>query len=444
MFDVLTGKLVTVFHHLGNKGRLTQKDIDDAMRDVRIALLEADVNFRVVKELIERVRGRSMDTQVLQSLSPGQQVVKIVYEELTGILGQSEPKGLEPSPKAPSVALLMGLQGSGKTTTAAKLALRLRREGHGSLLVAADLRRPGAIEQLVTLGAQLDIPVHNEPPTSLPIEVVRNGLTKAKAIGVQWVIVDTGGRLHLDEDLMCELEEMREVATPAESLLVVDSMTGQDAVRAAEEFHQRIGLTGLILSKLDGDARGGAALSITHVTGVPVKFVGTGEHLDALEIFHPDRMASRILGMGDVATLVERAQQEVNQKKTKELERKMRNATFDLDDFLEQLQQLQRIGPLSQIMEMLPGFSSLSRRLPNDAIDDSKLNKIQAIIFSMTPRERHYPEILKGSRRRRVARGSGTMPQDVNQLLNQFKQTQRIMKQIASGGRLGGLPGMFR
>ena len=418
--------------------------MDEALREVRVALLEADVNFRVARDLVARIREHSLETQVLQSISPGQQVVKIVYEELAAILGQGGHKDLEPSPRAPSVALLMGLQGSGKTTTAAKLALHLRKQGHRSLLVAADLRRPAAIEQLVILGKQLDIPVYQEGTDSTAAEVSRNGLERAMTLGVTWAIVDTGGRLHIDDNLMRELEEVKAATAPAESLLVVDAMTGQDAVRAAEEFRQRIGLTGLILSKLDGDARGGAALSIAHATGVPVKFVGTGERPDALEAFYPDRMASRILGMGDVATLVERAQEEMDEKRAKELEKKMGRGAFDLDDFLQQLQQLQRMGPLSQVMEMIPGLSSLTRRLPAEAMDEGRIKKIEAIIFSMTPRERRNPEILNGSRRRRIARGSGTIPQDVNQLLNQFKQTQKLMKQMASGRGLRGLSGLLR
>ena len=447
MFDALTDKLTAVFQRITNRGRLTEKDVDEALREVRVALLEADVNFRVARDLIARIRERSLDAQVLQSLSPGQQVVKIVYEELAAILGQggqSGQKGLEPSSRAPSVALLMGLQGSGKTTTAAKLALHLRREGHRSLLVAADLRRPAAIEQLATLGKQMDIPVYQEGVSSTAAQVSRNGIKRAKAIGVTWAIVDTGGRLHIDDDLMKELEEVKAATAPAESLLVVDSMTGQDAVRAAEEFHQRIGLTGLILSKLDGDARGGAALSIAHVTGIPVKFVGTGERPEALEAFYPDRMASRILGMGDVATLVEKAQQEMDEEQAKELQRKMGRGAFNLDDFLQQLQQIRRMGPLTQIMGMIPGLSSLTRNLPDDAMDERKLKKVEAIIFSMSPQERRTPEILNGGRRRRIARGSGTTPQDVNQLLNQFKQTQKLMKQMASGRGLRGLTGLLR
>ncbi len=443
MFDALTDKLTSVFHRLGNRGRLTEKDVDEAVREVRVALLEADVNFRVARDLVGRIRERALEAQVLQSLSPGQQVINIVYEELTAILGKGH-HGLEPSPRAPSVALMVGLQGSGKTTTAAKLALHLRRQGHRSLLIAVDLRRPAAIEQLVTLGQQLDIPVYQEGTGSSTQEVAANGLKRAESLGVTWAIVDTGGRLHIDDELMQELEEVKAVAAPAETLAGVGGINRPDAGRAAEEFHQRIGLTGLVLSKLDGDARGGAALSIAHVTGVPVKFAGTGERPDALEAFHPDRMASRILGMGDVATLAERANQEVDEKQAKELQRKMRQATFDLEDFLGQLRQLQRMGPLGQIMDMIPGFSSISKRLPTDAMDEGRIKRVEAIILSMTPQERRRPELLNGSRKRRVSRGSGTTPQEVNQLLNQFKQTQRLMKQMASGRGLGALGRMLR
>jgi len=443
MFDTLTEKLAGVFSRLSNRGRLTEKDVDEALREVRVALLEADVNFRVARDLIESIRKRALEAQVFQSLSPGQQVVKIVYEELVAVLGEGH-RGLEPSPQPPSAVLLLGLQGSGKTTTAAKLALYLRRQGQRALLVAADLRRPAAIQQLVTLGKQLDIPVYQESGATSVEAVCRNGLERAKSLGVAWAIVDTGGRLHIDDELMQELEQIKAAVSPAESLLVVDSMTGQDAVRAAQEFHQRVGLTGLVLSKLDGDARGGAALSIAHVTGVPVRFVGTGERPDALEAFYPDRMASRILGMGDVQTLVERAQQEIDEKQAKELERKIRHASFDLEDFLQQLRQLRRMGPLTQIMEMIPGFSSVARKLPADAMDERRIKRVEAIILSMTPQERHHPELLNGSRRRRIARGSGATAQEINQLLNQFKQTQKLMKQMASGKGLRGLSGMLR
>ncbi len=444
MFDALTDKLTAVFGRLTSRGRLTEKDVDEALREVRVALLEADVNFRVARELVGRIRERALDTKVLQSLSPGQQVVTFVYEELVAILGGGH-HGLQASSQAPSVALMMGLQGSGKTTTAAKLSMYLRRQGNRSLLVAADLRRPAAIQQLATLGRQLDVPVYQEDPlTSTAEDVAGHGLEHARNLGVTWVIIDTGGRLHIDEELMDELERVKAATSPSESLLVVDAMTGQDAVNAAVEFHQRIGLTGHVLSKLDGDARGGAALSIAHVTGVPIKFIGTGERSDALEPFHPDRMASRIIGMGDVATLVEKAQAEITEERAKELEKKMRRATFDLEDFLQQLQQLRRMGPLSGIMEMIPGFSSLSKRLPTDAMDERRLKRVEAIVFSMTLQERRNPDVLNGSRKRRIAKGSGTEPKDVNQMLSQFKQTQKLMKQMASGRGPRGLSGLLR
>ncbi|MBI4337513.1 MAG: signal recognition particle protein [Chloroflexi bacterium] len=434
MFDALTDKLTAVFQRLGSRGRLTEKDVDDALREVRVALLEADVNFRVARDLIARVKERALGEQVLQSLSPGQQVVKIVYEELAAILGGStEAQGLKPSPRAPSVLLMAGLQGSGKTTTAAKLALNLRKQGHRSLLVAADLRRPAAIQQLQSLGKQLNIPVYAEAPEgNSAVAVARKGVEHGRSLGVTWVIVDTGGRLHIDDELMQELEQVKEATSPAEILLVVDAMTGQDAVRAAQEFHARMALTGLVLSKLDGDARGGAALSIASVTGVPVKFIGVGERPDALEAFYPDRMASRILGMGDVKTLVEIAQQEIDEKQAKELQKKMRQATFNLEDFLQQLQQLKRMGPITQLMGMVPGFSALSKRLPQNADTDKQLKRVEAIILSMTLEERRNPDLLNGSRRKRIALGSGVTPSDVNQLLNQFRQTQKLMKQLAS------------
>ncbi|MBI4340144.1 MAG: signal recognition particle protein [Chloroflexi bacterium] len=434
MFDALTDKLTAVFQRLGSRGRLTEKDVDDALREVRIALLEADVNFRVARDLIARVRERALVGQVLQSLSPGQQVVKIVYEELTAVLGGStQAQGLHPSPRAPSILLLVGLQGSGKTTTAAKLALHLRKQGHRSLLVAADLRRPAAIQQLVSLGKQLDIPVFSEPPEgNSAVVVARNGVEHGRSLGVTWVILDTGGRLHIDDELMKELEEVKAATSPAETLLVVDAMTGQDAVRAAGDFHGRIGLSGLVLSKLDGDARGGAALSIASVTGVPVKVIGAGERPDALDPFYPDRNASRILGMGDVQTLVELAQQEVDEKQAKELQRKMRRATYNLEDFLGQLRQLQRMGPISNLLGMVPGLSALSKRLPEEATDERHLKRIEAIILSMTPQERRNPDMLNGSRRRRIALGSGVATTEVNQLLNQFKQSQKLMKQIST------------
>ena len=450
MFDALTDKLTAVFNRLSNRGRLTEGDVEEALREVRLALLEADVNFRVARELIDRIKQRTVGSQVLESLSPGQLVVKIVHEEITTLLGQGH-HGLQPSPRAPSALLVLGLQGSGKTTTAAKLALHLRNQGHRTLLVAADLRRPAAVEQLAVLGRQLDVPVYPQDRdiqsaqgTPTTVEMAARGVARAGELGVSWVIVDTGGRLHIDDELMSELEEIKKAVSPAESILVVDAMTGQDAVNAAQEFHQRIGITGLILSKLDGDARGGAALSIAHVTGVPVKFIGTGEKSDALEPFHPDRLASRVLGMGDVLTLIERAEQQVGKEQAKELERKIRRDTFGLDDFLEQIQQLRRMGPLSQVLEMVPGLSSMARKLPAEATDESRMKRVEAIVYSMTAKERRNPNILNGSRRRRIARGSGTTPQDVNQLLNQFGQMRKLMKRMSSGRGLKGLTGLFR
>ncbi|HZA25051.1 MAG TPA: signal recognition particle protein, partial [Dehalococcoidia bacterium] len=425
MFENLTDKLTGIFNRLSSKGRMTEKDIDEALGQVRRSLLEADVNFRVARDFVAKVKERSLGSEVLQSLTPGQQVVKIVHEELTEILTGDDHR-LTPASQLPTVLMLVGLQGSGKTTTAGKLALQLRRQGHSSLLIAADLRRPAAISQLEMLGKQLDIPVFSQDPrSSTAVQVARAGVQRAQQLGLHWAIIDTGGRLHIDEELMEELEAVKAAVPPHEILLVVDAMTGQDAVNAAQEFHQRLSLTGLIMTKLDGDARGGAALSVTRVTGVPIKFVGMGERSDALEQFHPDRMASRILAMGDVLTLIEKAQEAVDENQAKELERKFRQATFDLEDFLQQIQSVKKMGSLSQIMEMIPGINQLGKRMPTD-FDDNQVKRVEAIIQSMTLEERHRPEILNGSRRRRIARGSGTSPQDINQLMNQFRQTQKL------------------
>ena len=442
MFESLSEKLNTVFNRLSGKGRLTEKDVDDGLREVRLALLEADVNFRVARDFVQKVRERAVGSQTLESLSPGQQIVKIVNEELIAILG-GESSRLAGSDSPPSVLMLVGLQGSGKTTTAAKLALHLKRGGHRALLVAGDLRRPAAVEQLVTLGKQLDVPVYSEGQGASALDACRQGVQKARDTGAAWVILDTGGRLQIDDEMMEELEEIRRATSPSELLMVVDAMTGQDAVNSAQSFHDRIGLTGLVMTKLDGDARGGAALSITQVTGLPVKFIGTGERADALEPFHPDRLASRILGMGDVLTLVEKAQETMDQERAREMERKFRRATFNLEDFLEQLHQVNRMGPISQVLEMIPGFSSLSRRMSPEELDGKRMKTMEAIVYSMTPRERRSPEILNGSRRRRIARGSGTTPQQVNQLLNQFRQMQKVMKQVSSGKMPRGIGGLF-
>ena len=444
MFESLSEKLNAVFSRLTAKGRLTERDVAEGLREVRLALLEADVNFKVAREFVQRVQERAVGSQVLESLSPGQQVVKIVHEEMIAILGGDESPKMVHAPQPPTVVMLAGLQGSGKTTTAAKLALHFKRAGQRALLVAGDLRRPAAVEQLETLGRQLDVTVYSQGTDSSPVEVCRQGVQKAKDIGAAWVILDTGGRLHIDEEMMEELDEVRRVTSPTEVLLVVDAMTGQDAVLSAQSFHERIGLTGLIMTKMDGDARGGAALSITQVSGLPIKFMGTGERAEALEAFHPDRLASRILGMGDILTLVERAQETMDQKRAQELEQKIRKATFNLEDFLEQLNQVKRMGPLSQVMEMIPGFSSMAKRMSPEELDGNNLKRVEAIVYSMTPRERRNPDILNGSRRRRIALGSGTTPQDVNQLLNQFRQMQKLMKQISSGKMPKGLMGMMR
>ena len=448
MFENLTERLSGIFNRLSSKGRLTDKDIDEALSLVRRSLLEADVNFRVARDFVARIKERAQGAEVLESLTPGQQVVKIVHEELTELLGGGSANtgrpGITLSSQPVSPLMLVGLQGSGKTTTAAKLALEQRKQGHRSLLIAADLRRPAAIQQLETLGRQLDIPVYSEDPKSSDaVQVARNGLARATELGVNWAIIDTGGRLQIDDELMEELEEIRDAVSPHDTLLVVDAMTGQDAVNTAEGFHQRVGLTGLIMSKMDGDARGGAALSITRVTGVPIKYMGVSERSDGLEVFHPDRLASRILAMGDVLTLIERAQEAVDEQKAKEMERKFRQASFDLNDFLDQLQSVKKMGSLDQIMEMIPGMGNASRKMMAGDLDETKLGRIEAIIHSMTPEERQRPDIINGSRRRRISRGSGTTPQDINQLLNQFKQTQKLVRQMSRSRNPANLMKMF-
>ena len=442
MFDTLTEKLNVVFQRLSGRGRLTERDVDDGLREVRRALLEADVDFRVARDFVARVRVRALGGDVLESLSPGQQVVKIVNDEMTAVLTSGDHR-MTVSSQPPTVVMMAGLQGSGKTTSAAKLALHVRRQGHHPLLIAADLRRPAAIEQLAVLGRQLDVSVYREDG-STAVMAATNGVAHARDLGYSFAIVDTGGRLEIDDEMMEELRQVHAAVTPHETMLVVDAMTGQVAVTTAQGFNEYVSITGLILTKMDGDARGGAALSISQVTGIPIKFMGTGERTDALEPFFPDRTASRILGMGDVLTLVERAQEAVNEKQAREMERKIRRATFDLEDFLEQLQGVKQMGSLSSIMEMIPGFSQLSKRLPSDGLDSSGLVKAEAIIRSMTPQERRDPSILNGSRRRRIARGSGTTPQDVNQILNQFRQAQKMMKQISQGRGPRNLMGLFQ
>jgi signal recognition particle subunit SRP54 len=442
MFESLTEKLGKIFSRLGNKGKLTEKDVDDAMREIRLALLEADVNFKVVKEFVSKVRERSVGTSVMESLTPGQQIIKIVNEELVAILGGGQSK-LNPAGHPPSIIMLVGLQGSGKTTTAAKLALSLKHSGQSPLLVAADTRRPAAIQQLVTLGKQLDIPVYSEDPSVQVKDICVRAVAKAKQTAVTWVIFDTAGRLHIDEELMGELEDIKKATSPNEILLVVDSMTGQDAVRVAEEFNTKINITGLIMTKMDGDARGGAALSIRWVAHVPIKYIGIGEKLDQLEPFYPDRLASRILGMGDMLTLIEKAEQAFDQKKAVELQKKMQKSTYDLEDFMVNLKEVRKMGSLASLVSMVPGLSKMANKIDEDQ-QEKQLKKVEAIILSMTPWERHNPNDIDGSRKRRIAKGSGTQAQDVNQLLNQFHQMQKLMKMGMKGKLNPNMMKMFK
>ncbi len=438
MFDNLTEKLNAVFKKLSGKGKLSEADVDAALREVRLALLEADVNFKVVKDFLARVRERAVGVEVMQSLSPAQMVIKIVNEELVKTLG--EPAKIDLSGEPPHVVMLIGLQGAGKTTMAAKLALHLRKHQQKPLLVAADTRRPAAIQQLETLGKQLDIPVHSEGNTVPPPTICANAVKRAGDGAYSVVLLDTAGRLHIDDDLMHELEEVKQKTKPQEVLLVVDAMTGQEAVRVADEFNKRVGLTGLILTKVDGDARGGAALSVRSVTGVPIKYMGVGEKTDALEQFFPDRLASRILGMGDVLTLIEKAQENLDQEQAQKAAEKLLKAEFNFEDFLAQLQQIKKMGPISQLLGMVPGLNQVTKDLPAD-VTDVQMKRIEAIINSMTRHERQQPDILNGSRRKRIAAGSGTSVQEVNQLMSQFKQMQRMMQQLKSGKTRGMFPG---
>jgi len=425
MFDNLTERFGGIFNRLRAKGRLSEVDVDAALREVRLALLEADVNVKVTKEFLDRVRVRSVGSEVAESLTPGQQVVRIVHEELITTLG---PESVPLATGSPLVVLMVGLQGSGKTTTSAKLAARLRGRGSRPLLVAADLARPAAIEQLEVLGARLDVSVHSDRAAKAP-RLVKEALKRARADGFDAVIVDTAGRLQIDADLMAELAAVVKAADPDEVLLVVDAMTGQDAVNVATGFLEHADLTGLVFSKLDGDARGGAAISARSVTGLPIKFAGVGEGMGDLEVFHPERMASRILGMGDVMTLIEKAEATWDEQQAIDAAEKMRTASFTLEDFLEQFQQVRRMGDVGQLLGMLPGASALKQA----DVSDADLAKVEAIIRSMTPAERRRPKTIDGSRRRRIAAGSGTALQDVNGLLKQFVETQKLMKAFAEG-----------
>jgi signal recognition particle subunit SRP54 len=429
MFDTLSDKLQATLGDLRGHGKLSDEALSKAMREIRLALLEADVNFQVVKDFVARVRQRAAGADVTKSLTPGQEVVKIVHEELTTIMGQGGSK-LAFAGRPPTIVLLAGLQGSGKTTAAAKLALLLRREGRAPFLVAADLQRPAAIEQLEQLAKQIQIPVHADKGAKDPVEVTKTGIDQARSQGRDVVVLDTAGRLHVDEEMMDQLARVKSAAKPHNVLLVLDAMTGQDAVTVAQAFSERIDFDGIVLTKLDGDARGGAALSVKAVTGKPVKLASTGEKLDQLEYFHPDRMASRILGMGDVLTLIERAEAAAEKDEQEELEKRLRQGRFTFDDFLQAYKMMRKMGPMRNVLSLIPG---LGKQLQGVNVDERELGRVEAIVLSMTAEERSRPEIINGSRRARIATGSGTTVQQVNQLLSARKQMEKMMKQFGKG-----------
>lgn len=437
MFESLSARLQALTESLRGKAKITEADLDGALREIRLALLEADVNFKVVKEFVARVRERAVGTDLLTGLNPGQQIVKIVHDELVSVLG-GERYTLRLDAR-PAVVMVVGLQGSGKTTTAAKLAVRLQKGGRKPLLVAADVYRPAAVDQLVQLGDQVGVEVHTRPVGTPALEVARSGLEAARQRGMDVVLLDTAGRLHVDEPMMDELVRIGGAVTPAEILLVVDAMTGQDAVGVAEAFHARLPITGLALTKMDGDARGGAALSIRSVTGVPVAYIGTSERTDGLEPFYPDRLAQRILGMGDIVSFVERVQGTVDQQEAERVAQRIMESRFTLDDFRSQLAQVKKMGPIGQLLQMVPGAGQMAGAA-QDAVDSGELKRIEAIIDSMTVEERRHPELIKASRRRRIAMGSGTSTADVNRALKQFAEMQRVMKML-SGGRMPRLGG---
>ena len=428
VFESLSEKLQNALGKLKGKGKINEKDLDAALREVRLALLEADVNFKVVKDFIKRIKERALGAEVMESLTPGQQVVKIVNGELTALMGEKEEK-LEFASSPPTVILMCGLQGAGKTTTTGKLAGLLKKQGKRPLLVACDIYRPAAIKQLEVVGEKVSVPVFSMGDKHNPVDIAKAALEHGKKHGNDVIIVDTAGRLHIDEELMEEIINIKAAVKPKEILLVLDAMTGQDAVNVAESFNERLGITGVVLTKLDGDARGGAALSIRAVTNKPIKFVGMGEKADQLEPFHPDRMASRILGMGDVLSLIEKAQAGIDEKKAMELEKKMRTAQFTFDDFLDQLEQMKKMGPLDELLGMIPGMNS--KALKGLDLNPKDLVKTEAIIKSMTKKERDNPDVIDSSRRKRIAAGSGTTVSDVNRLLKQFKETKKMMKKFS-------------
>lgn len=446
-FEGLADRLQSTIQKIRGKGKVSEADVKEMMREVRLALLEADVNFKVVKEFVKKVSERSVGQEVMKSLTPGQQVIKVVKEELTELMGGEQSK-IAVSNRPPTVIMMVGLQGAGKTTTTGKLANLLRKKhNRNPMLVAADIYRPAAIKQLETLGKQLSMPVFSLGDKVSPVEIARQAIEKAKADHHDYVLIDTAGRLHVDEALMDELKQIKELTNPDEIFLVVDAMTGQDAVNVASSFNEQLGLTGVVLTKLDGDTRGGAALSIRSVTNTPIKFVGLGEKMDAIEPFHPERMASRILGMGDVLTLIEKAQANVDEEKAKELEQKMRSASFTFDDFLEQLGQVRNMGPLDELLKMMPGANKI-KGLDKLQIDDKQISHVEAIIKSMTKEEKLHPETINASRRKRIAKGSGTSIQEVNRLLKQFEDMKKMMKQMVGmqqkGKKKGGLKLPFK
>jgi signal recognition particle subunit SRP54 len=441
MFENLSDKLDAVFRKLKGHGKLTEKNIEEGLKEVRLALLEADVHYRVVKQFVAAIRKRALGQEVLSSLTPGQQVIKIVNDELTELMG-SQHESLNLSGPSPVAVMLVGLQGSGKTTTAGKLAVYLRNKGRKPFLVPADVYRPAAIDQLKKLGAQLDVPVFASSVEMDPVEICREARTTAHRQGCDTLLLDTAGRLHIDEELMDELSRINKEVKPSDILLVADAMTGQDAVNIAKSFDEKLDIGGVFLTKMDGDARGGAALSIKSITGKPIKFIGVGEKLNELEPFHPDRLASSILGMGDVLTLIEKAQEAVDEKKAAELEKKLRKSQFTLEDFRDQMVQIRKMGSLGDILKMIPGMGKL-KQMKNLEVDEKEFVRIEAIINSMTPRERQQHTIINGSRRRRIAKGSGTRVQDVNRLLKNYTQMLKMLKKISKGGMRGMPQGML-
>jgi signal recognition particle subunit SRP54 len=442
-FEGLADRLQSTMQKIRGKGKVTEADVKEMMREVRLALLEADVNFKVVKEFVKKVSERSVGQEVMKSLTPGQQVIKVVKEELTELMGGDQSK-IAVANKPPTVIMMVGLQGAGKTTTTGKLANLLRKKyNRNPMLVAADIYRPAAIKQLETLGKQLSMPVFSLGDQVSPVEITKQAILKAKEEHHDYVLIDTAGRLHVDEKLMDELKQIKELANPHEIFLVVDAMTGQDAVNVASSFNEQLGITGVVLTKLDGDTRGGAALSIRSVTDTPIKFVGLGEKMDAIEAFYPERMASRILGMGDVLTLIEKAQANVDEEKAKELEQKMRTASFTFDDFLEQLGQVRNMGPLDELLKMMPGANKI-KGLNNLQVDEKQISHVEAIIKSMTKEEKSRPEVINAGRRKRIAKGSGTSVQEVNRLLKQFDDMKKMMKQMSGMQQKGKKKGGFK